>query len=119
MTSYLVGDGAHLERHPVQPGQILGHRVAQNSKAVADAGGVEEQGVQHVLVHLCALLICVKTEDVALIGCFISEWLTGQMLFPVAKCCLLDLLDATRFFSLFFFAIITFMHIAEESFLRI
>ena len=42
MTPYLVGDGADLQRHRVILGQPLGHRVAQKSKAVADAGGVEE-----------------------------------------------------------------------------
>lgn len=60
---HLVGDGAHLDRHTPLPREEFGHRVARESEAVADSRRVQEQRVQHVLVHLCAFLVFRWSEE--------------------------------------------------------
>ena len=55
----LIGDGTQLHRHVSRPGQLLGEGVVGQGVAVADTGGVQQQGVQDVLVHIGAFFIYV------------------------------------------------------------
>jgi len=59
---YLIGDGAHFHSHPSLSGQLLGHRVAEQSKSMANTGSVEQESVQQVLVHIRALEICFQEK---------------------------------------------------------
>lgn len=54
-TAYLVGNGAHFHRHAPLPGQKLGEGMSGQGEPVADTRRVQQQSIQHVLIHLRTL----------------------------------------------------------------
>lgn len=62
-SSDLVGDGTELHSYVPLTGHVLGERVVRQSVAVPNALGVEEEGVDDILVHMAAFVVCRHTDD--------------------------------------------------------
>lgn len=54
---YLVRNGAHLHRHAPLPGQKLGEGVSRQGESMANTRRVQQQSVQHVLIHVRTLQV--------------------------------------------------------------
>lgn len=54
----LVGDGTELHSYVPLTGHLLGERVVRQSVAMSNALGVEQEGVDDVLIHVVAFVIC-------------------------------------------------------------
>lgn len=61
--SDLVGDGTELHCYAPLTGHVLGERVVHQSVAVPNAFGVEEEGVDDILIHVAAFVVCRNTDD--------------------------------------------------------
>lgn len=61
--SDLVGDGTDLHRYVPFTRHVLGERVVRQRVAVPNALGVEEEGVDDVLIHVAAFVVCRHTDD--------------------------------------------------------
>lgn len=58
----LVGDGTELHSYVPLTGHVLGERVVRQGVAVPDALGVEQEGVDDVLIHVVAFVVCRHTN---------------------------------------------------------
>lgn len=59
---YLVGNGAHLHCHASLPGQKFGEGMSRQGKSMADTRCVQQQSIQHVLIHVCTLQVFVAED---------------------------------------------------------